>query len=291
MSRSSIWNEEEREFLSTFATEYSNAGSDKQTFYGYVWGLYLRKFPVMPTEEEKAACGGDWKKALSLGSCAERRARRLALVYWYQNNGKRLALSANPALVPPPRVRMLDLSNKERRKPQPCHAWLRLFYDKPEVRAKFEAAWEAAKTAGWSNKKMVSFRNKWAGDKLQVADAETLAAVNTYREKGYLKDDAQRYIDVDPEDDDEMVHAKQIQEYLDNLPHTLTRVAESLHKQTGWFFSITCGGPLPRANGDLNTLHHSIGKCKQGLEWASWNSDQKTNIANFRQFLDASFSA
>ncbi|EIN05009.1 hypothetical protein PUNSTDRAFT_47239 [Punctularia strigosozonata HHB-11173 SS5] len=161
------------------------------------------------------------------------------MTYWFQNNGNRVAGERASGFGTPARVRVLDLSNKDKRKLQPGHAWLRLFYDKLEVKALYDAAWGVAHGAGWSKKKEVSFRNM----------------------------------------------------YLDNLPHTLKRVAESLHKQTGWNFSITCGGPLPRApNGAVNTLHLSVGKCKQGMEWSDWNSEYKEDIQRFRQFCDATFS-
>ncbi|EIN10158.1 hypothetical protein PUNSTDRAFT_132263, partial [Punctularia strigosozonata HHB-11173 SS5] len=291
MSRSSIWSEEERAFLSTFCVDYVNTGSDKKSFYTLVWGQYLRKFPVMPTEVEILANGGDVLKAFKSAACAQRRAKRLGqATNWLQNNAARIAALLIPGLAAPVRVRTLDLSNKGKRKPQLPHAWQRLFYDDPKVKAEFNEVWQEALAAGWSKKKQAAFRNKWSVDKYMESSAETKALVDEYREKGYLKDDAQRYIDVDAEDDDDMIHAKQVQEYLDNLPHTLRRVAESLHKQTGWHFSITCGGPLPRANGEVNTLHLSIGKCKQGLEFSSWNSDHKTDIANFRQFCNETWS-
>ncbi|EIN09882.1 hypothetical protein PUNSTDRAFT_133653 [Punctularia strigosozonata HHB-11173 SS5] len=291
MSPPSLWTEEERAYLSTFCVEYVNTGSDKKAFYTNVWGLFLRKFPVMPTEDEILANGGDVTKAFKSAACAERRAKRLAsATYWFQNNAARIAASLVPGLAAPVRVRMLDLSNKEKRKPQLPHAWLRLFYHKPEVQAAFNVEWKNATDAGWSVKRQAALRNKWATDQYHAADTETKALVDEYHEKGYLKDDTERYIDVEDGDDDDMIRAKQVQEYLDNLPHTLRRVAESLHKQTGWHFSITCGGRLPRAGGDVNTMHLSIGRCKQGLEFSSWNSDQKTDVANFRKFCEETWS-
>lgn len=58
----------------------------------------------------------------------------------------------------------------------------------------------------------MSFRNKWTGDKARAAGPEMRAQLDEYCEKGYLKDEAERFIDVDDNDDDDMVHAKQIQE-------------------------------------------------------------------------------
>ncbi|EIN09764.1 hypothetical protein PUNSTDRAFT_133532 [Punctularia strigosozonata HHB-11173 SS5] len=292
ISQPSVWSEAERALLSSHATEYVNSGSDKQSFYRRVWCIYLRAHPVMPNPEEIAESGGDAMKAFRHLGCAQRRARRLAqMTYWYQNNGKRAAAEQASGFVAPNRARLLNLTNKEKRKPQPVHAWMRVFYDKPEVKAAYDQAWEAAVTAGWDEKKEISFRNMWAGQQLENADHAARALVDEYRETGYLKDDVERYIEVSPFDDSDMIRAKQIQESLDNLPHTLKRVAESLHKQTGWNFSITCGGPLPRApNGKVNTLHLSVGKCKQGMEWSDWNSEYKEDIRRFRQFCDATFS-
>ncbi|EIN04245.1 hypothetical protein PUNSTDRAFT_138637 [Punctularia strigosozonata HHB-11173 SS5] len=291
MSRPSVFNEQERAFFSTLCIDYVNSGTDKKGFYGRIWGQYLRKFPVMPTEDEILENGGDVMKAFKCAACAERRAHRLAqATYWFQNNAKRIAASLIPGLAAPVRARTLDLSNKEKRKPQLPHAWIRLFYHKPEVKAAFDVVWKAATDAGWPEKKQASFRNKWASEQYQAGDAQTRALVDKYREKGYLKDDAERYIDIDPDDDDDMIRAKQVQEYLDNLPHTLQRVVESLHKQTGWHFSVTCGGRLPRAGGDVNTLHLSMGQCKQGIDYSSWNSDHKADIENFRQFCNETWS-
>ncbi|EIN05222.1 hypothetical protein PUNSTDRAFT_137903 [Punctularia strigosozonata HHB-11173 SS5] len=259
MSNPPVWNNDERALLGDHCPEYVASGSDKQGFYTRVWAIYLHKFPVMPTEAKIAESSGDVMKAFRHVGCAQRRARRLAqMTYWFQNNGNRVAGERASGFGTPARVRVLDLSNKDKRKLQPGHAWLRLFYDKLEVKALYDAAWGVAHGAGWSKKKEVSFRNMWAAEQLEKADPETKALVDEYHEKGHLKDDEERYIDVEHGDDEDMVHAKRLQEYLDNLPHTLKHVAESLHKQTGWNFSITCGGPLPRApNGAVNTLHSS----------------------------------
>lgn len=75
--RNSVFSDPELALLLQYCREYVNAGSDKQTFYARIWGIYLRAFPVMPTNDEVMENGGDFMKAFQHPECAERRGKRL----------------------------------------------------------------------------------------------------------------------------------------------------------------------------------------------------------------------
>ncbi|KAK0213552.1 hypothetical protein IW262DRAFT_1301036 [Armillaria fumosa] len=80
-------------------------------------------------------------------------------------------------------------------------------------------------------------------------------------------------------------------EAIDQAPALLQRFLQEVAEQTGWWFSVIAGGPLPTDNGNIHTRSFHIGKTTQGRdfldEYAAFSVDPNDPNGQRRTFEES----
>ncbi|KAK0228036.1 hypothetical protein IW262DRAFT_1455232 [Armillaria fumosa] len=78
---------------------------------------------------------------------------------------------------------------------------------------------------------------------------------------------------------------------IDQAPVLLQRFLQEVAEQTGWWFSVIAGGPLPTDNGNIHTRSFHIGKTAQGRdfldEYAAFSVDPDDPNGQCRTFEES----
>ncbi|EIN05635.1 hypothetical protein PUNSTDRAFT_137734 [Punctularia strigosozonata HHB-11173 SS5] len=287
MTRCSVFSEEENKWMEKYLSEWGTTKS-KINFMLKISPLFFKDFPIDPTPEEIASCGGDVAQARVHEDVVQRyKERKAQIKTWFANHSRERGTGPDiPGIKRPVRSRVLSLETKPR-KPQEYQAWQRLYYHNEDVQAEYKAAWAQAMKEGWTSDQQVKFQSQFAQQHLDAADPETLQAVQDYCKEGYLQRD-DLVLPVGVQDTEDMRRAA-----IDNLPHTISAAAESWHRQTGLQISIMVGGPFPRSEtAEIQTMYYGAGKNLLGCEFVDVNSDFKTDWRDvFHAFCEGSYTS
>ncbi|EIN12442.1 hypothetical protein PUNSTDRAFT_130701 [Punctularia strigosozonata HHB-11173 SS5] len=288
MTRCSVFSEEENEWMEKYLREWGTTKS-KINFMLKISPLFFKDFPIDPTPEEIASCGGDVAQARVHEDVVQRyKERKAQIKTWFANHSRERGTGPDiPGIKRPVRSRVLSLETKPR-KPQEYQAWQRLYYHNEDVQAEYKAAWAQAMKEGWTSDQQSQF----AQQHLDAADPEMLQAVQDYCKEGYLQRD-DLVLPVGVQDTEDMRRAYRMMEAIDNLPHTISAAAESWHRQTGLQISIMVGGPFPHSEtAEIQTMYYGAGKNLLGCEFVDVNSDFKTDWRDvFHTFCEGSYTS
>ncbi|EIN03596.1 hypothetical protein PUNSTDRAFT_139477 [Punctularia strigosozonata HHB-11173 SS5] len=271
MTRSSVFSDEENEWLKKKLDEWRDAKS-KIDFMLKTAPLFFKTFPIDPTPEEIASCGGDVAQARVHENVVQRyKDRKAQIRTWFGNHSRERG--SGPEI---PGVKRPEYQ-----------AWQRLFYHNEDVQAEYKVAWDQAMKEGWTNDQQVKFQAQFAQQHLDAADPQVLKAIQDYRNEGYLQRDDLSLPEGVQDTEDTRRAA------IDNLPHTIAAAAESWHRQTGLQISIMVGGPFPRSEtAEIQTMYYGTGKNLLGCEFVDANSDFKTDWRDtFHTFCEGSYTS
>ncbi|KAH6880248.1 hypothetical protein BKA70DRAFT_1239037 [Coprinopsis sp. MPI-PUGE-AT-0042] len=271
----------------------------KDLFYPDVKNKFIATFPesIVPTEADIQKYGKEKAEQVLDKLLLER------IMQWFPNNmrpgSKVCFVQAKSTLASAPQkpkaedrrscqnysqscIRIMPA----RRTLQPFQAYQVLFY-KGEVKEAQEAARKAyvaqCEKDGTTPMGLFAFRNRWLRDRLESESDEVKAQVEERRKI---------HVSKSQETDDE--RNQRYAKNIPKMPKTLQGIGQSVAEETGWFVSITVGGPHPSYGGKLVTLSYCsqhFGRTPDGKGFAEFigKEEYDRHLHLFDDFLLASF--
>ncbi|KAH6887832.1 hypothetical protein BKA70DRAFT_1443491 [Coprinopsis sp. MPI-PUGE-AT-0042] len=168
---------------------------------------------------------------------------------------------------------------------QSIHAYQVLYYKDEVKEAQLAAREEYVKQCekeGTAPSHAFAFRNQWLRERFPSESEEVKAKVEEYR-----------LLSTKPCVANETIEERNSR-YARNIakvPKTLEGIGQSLANETGWFASMTIGGPHPAYGGKLVTFSRHFGKTGDGKTYEEFIGAEEfaRQLALFDDFLLAAF--